>query len=68
MQQKISSTSEELLLKLILIVIFPVSKYDPSALLDDVTPPKRVIRHRLPVNRNMRDRQPAGRRRPGNKS
>jgi ATP-dependent RNA helicase RhlB len=46
----------------------PVSKYDPSALLDDVTPPKRVIRHRLPVNRNMRDRQPAGRRRPGNKS
>lgn len=45
----------------------PVSKYDPAALLEDVTPPKRVIRHRLPVNRNMRDRQPAGRRRPGNK-
>lgn len=46
----------------------PVSKYDPSALLDDVTPPKRVVRHRQPVNRNMRDRQSAGRRRPMNKS
>ena len=46
----------------------PVSKYDPASLLDDVVAPKRVVRHRLPVNRNMRDRQSAGRRRPMNKS
>ena len=35
----------------------PVSKYDRSALLDDVAAPKRIQRHRPPVNRNMRDRQ-----------
>lgn len=35
----------------------PVSKYDRSALLDDVASPKRIQRHRPPVNRNMRDRQ-----------
>ena len=46
----------------------PVSKYDPASLLDDVVAPKRVIRHRQPVNRNMRDRQSSGRRRPVHKS
>ncbi len=50
----------------------PVSKYDREALLDDVTPPKRVFRNRQPVNRNMRDRQGSGnsnnRRRPPRKS
>jgi len=41
----------------------PVSKYDRSALLDDVTPPKKIQRHRVAVNRNLRDRQPNPRRR-----
>jgi ATP-dependent RNA helicase RhlB len=50
----------------------PVSKYDREALLDDVTAPKRVVRNRQPVNRNMRDRQGGAnsnnRRRPPRKS
>ena len=41
----------------------PMSKYDRAALLEDVTPPKRIQRHRPPVNRNMRDRQSSGPRR-----
>ena len=41
----------------------PVSKYDRSALLVDVTPPKKIQRHRVTVNRNLRDRQPNPRRR-----
>lgn len=41
----------------------PMSKYDRTALLADVTPPKRIQRHRPPVNRNMRDRQSSGPRR-----
>ncbi len=44
----------------------PVSKYDRTALLEDVTPPKRITRYRPAVNRNQRERQPGGnnRRRP----
>lgn len=45
----------------------PVSKYDRQALLQDLTAPKRIHRHRTGVNRNMRDRQPAAGRRRGPK-
>ncbi|PSJ36596.1 ATP-dependent RNA helicase RhlB [Zobellella taiwanensis] len=43
----------------------PVSKYDKDALLDDVTPPKRIHHHRAAANRNLRDRPAGGQRRPG---
>ncbi|MDV2857348.1 MULTISPECIES: ATP-dependent RNA helicase RhlB [Oceanimonas] len=43
----------------------PVSKYDSAALLDDVTPPKRIHHHRAGMNRNVRDRQGGNQRRPG---
>lgn len=43
----------------------PVSKYDSAALLDDVTPPKRIHHHRAGMNRNVRDRQSGNQRRPG---
>lgn len=46
----------------------PVTKYDSSALLDDVKPPRRTSRPRVPVNRTMRERQSTNRRRPFNKS
>ncbi|GAA3548585.1 ATP-dependent RNA helicase RhlB [Zobellella aerophila] len=35
----------------------PVSKYDSKALLDDVTPPKRIHHHRATMNRGSRERQ-----------
>ncbi len=44
----------------------PVTKYDATALLDDVKPPRRSSRQRVPMNRTMRDRQ-GPRRRPMNK-
>ena len=46
----------------------PVTKYDPTALLDDVKQPRRVNRTRTPMNRSLRERQSTNRRRPMNKS
>lgn len=49
----------------------PVSKYDRNALLDDVKPPKKIVRHRQ-THSNMQDRHASagshGRRRPPRKN